>query len=46
MGRLERKLMGLCRSDDEVLAARRILRLARQFVYEEERGLGLGNQTS
>lgn len=46
MGRLERKLMGLCRSDGEVLAARRILWLARQFVYEEERGLGLGNQTS
>lgn len=46
MGRLKRKLMGLCRSDDEELSARRILWLARQFVYEEERGLGLGNQTS
>ena len=29
-----------------MLSARRVLWLARQFVREEERGLGLGNQTS
>lgn len=46
MGRLERKLMGLCRNEEEVLSVRRVLWLARQFICEEERGLGLGNQTS
>lgn len=46
MGRLEAKLLGLCRNEEEVLSARRVLWLTRQFVYEEERGLGLGNQTS
>lgn len=46
MGRVERKLLGLCRDEEEVLSARRVLWLARQFVCEEERGLGLGNQTS
>lgn len=46
MGRIKRKLLGLCRDDDEVLSARKVLWLARQFVCEEERGLGLGNQTS
>lgn len=46
MGRLERKLLRLCRNEEEVLSARRVLWLARQFVCEEERGLGLGNQTS
>lgn len=46
MGRLEGKLLGLCRDEVETLSARRVLWLARQFVCEEERGLGLGNQTS
>lgn len=46
MGRLERKLLRLCRNEGEVLSARRVLWLARQFICEEERGLGLGNQTS
>lgn len=46
MGRIERKLLGLCRDDEEALSARKVLWLARQFIYEEERGLGLGNQTS
>lgn len=46
MGRLEAKLLGLCRNEEEVLSARRVLWLARQFICEEERGLGLGNQTS
>ena len=46
MGRLENKLLGICRTEEEVLSARRVLWLTRQFVCEEERGLGLGNQTS
>lgn len=46
MGRLEGKLLGLCRNDEEMLSARRVLWLARQFICEEDRGLGLGNQTS
>lgn len=46
MSRLEGKLLGLCRNEKEVLSARRVLWLTRQFVCEEERGLGLGNQTS
>lgn len=46
MGRLERKLLGLCRNEEEILSARRVLWLARQFICEEDRGLGLGNQTS
>lgn len=46
MGRLERKLLRLCRNEEEVLSVRRVLWLARQFVCEEDRGLGLGNQTS
>lgn len=46
MGRLEGKLLGLCRNEEEVLSVRRVLWLARQFICEEDRGLGLGNQTS
>ena len=46
MGRLEGKLLGLCRDEVETLSARRVLWLARQFICEEDRGLGLGNQTS
>lgn len=46
MGRLETKLLGLCRNEEEVLSVRRVLWLARQFICEEDRGLGLGNQTS
>lgn len=46
MGRLETKLLGICRNDEEMLSARRVLWLARQFICEEDRGLGLGNQTS
>lgn len=46
MGRLEDKLLGLCRNEEEVLSVRRVLWLARQFICEEDRGLGLGNQTS
>lgn len=46
MGRLEGKMLRLCRNEEEVLSARRVLWLTRQFVCEEERGLGLGNQTS
>lgn len=46
MGRIEKKLLGLCRSEEEILSARRVLWLTRQFVCEEECGLGLGNQTS
>lgn len=46
MDRIEKKLLGLCRSEEEILSARRVLWLTRQFVCEEECGLGLGNQTS
>lgn len=46
MGRLEGKLLGLCRDEVETLSARRVLWLAWQFICEEDRGLGLGNQTS
>lgn len=46
IGRLEGKLLRLCRNEEETLSARRVLWLTRQFVCEEKRGLGLGNQTS